>query len=156
MTEFAKQPSCIPGVPTELPENERSLQETFKLALRCPEAQAYEDHPTPNTSRRNLVNCVLIGPGHIPVPSRFKRSKQVLQHGPNFQLVHLIFAKNLPALKTIVAQLLDRGKNLDIFAATTAPFNKVDNVDVATANSLSQVLVHTNHEKELCGAYWST
>lgn len=85
------------------------------------------------------------------MPGCFEWSKQVLEHRPSFQLVHHVFAENLPALKAIITQFLDCGKDPDMVETAASPFNKINNVDMTTPNRLSGALAHVDHEKGLWG-----
>lgn len=76
------------------------------------------------------------GKSFIPILSCFEWSKQVLQHRSSLQLVHFLLAIDLLAAKAVITQLLYCPENLNVFATATAPFDKIDDIDMAAADGL--------------------
>ncbi len=89
----------------------------------------------------SLIARYLIGKLFVPILSCFEWSKQVLQHCPGLQLVYHLLAVNLPAVITVITQLLYRPENLNVFATTAAPFDEIDDIDMTAANGLFRGLV---------------
>jgi hypothetical protein len=66
-----------------------------------------------------------------------------VQHCSGLQLVHRLLTINLPAVIAVITQLLYCPENMDVFATAAAPFDKIDDVDMAAADGLFRGLVLT-------------
>lgn len=80
----------------------------------------------------------------IPILSCFERSKQMLQHCPDLQLVYRLLAINLPAVIAVITQIFYCPKNLNVFATTAAPFNEIDDVNMTATDGLFRGLALTH------------
>lgn len=65
-----------------------------------------------------------------------KISKQILQHGPSFQLIPSTFTIDLVIPKAVVTQILHCAENLDEFATVAAPFDEIEDIDMTTTHGL--------------------